>query len=72
MEIFNKEVQSGPLRIELSVREAAGCSVICTAKDKDNRVVWRTPLTDAEGQTLIYETLKEAIADAVEKLRLDF
>jgi hypothetical protein len=72
MEIFSKEVQSGSLRIELSVREGAGCSVICTAKDEENRIVWRTPLTDAEGHVLIYQTLKEAIQDAAEKLKLNF
>jgi hypothetical protein len=64
MEVFSKEIQLGKLRIELSVEEKEGCRVIFTARDEEDRRVWRTPIMDYNGEVKIYDNQEEAIMDA--------
>lgn len=69
MEVFSKEIRVGNLRIELSVEEEHGCSkVIFTARDEEDRRVWRTPLMDLNGDIKLYRSQEEAIIDAERKL----
>lgn len=73
MEVFSKEIQIGNLRIELSVEEERGCSkVIFTARDEEDRRVWRTPLMDLNGDIKLYRSQEEAIIDAERKLGAAF
>ncbi|HEY0653873.1 MAG TPA: hypothetical protein VGD65_12130 [Chryseosolibacter sp.] len=68
-EVFSKEVQIGELTIEYSVIEKDGCRVTFTAKDDEHRRIWRTELTDANGNAKIYSSVQEAINDANRKLK---
>lgn len=68
-EVFSKEVQIGELTIEYSVIEKDGCRVTFTAKDDEHRRIWRTELTDSNGNAKIYPNVQEAINDANRKLR---
>jgi hypothetical protein len=68
-EVFSKEVQIGELTIEYSVIEKDGCRVTFTAKDDEHRRIWRTELTDSNGNAKIYPNAQEAINDANRKLR---
>lgn len=63
MEFF-REVDLGTLRIEISIVEHGGYKVYLTAKDKDDRRLWNTALTDAEGSVKVYSSVSDAIADA--------
>ena len=63
-EILLREVNLGQVRIELSVHQKDGWSVWLTARDQENRRIWRTPLTDDEGRVKIYENVHEAVLDA--------
>lgn len=67
-EIFSREVVIGALTIEYSVIDKDGCRVTFTAKDDEHRRIWRTELTDADGNAKVYSTVQEAIADANRKL----
>jgi hypothetical protein len=70
MEYFVEELRVGNLRIELSIQQGQGCRcrVVFTAKDEDNRRIWRTPVMDENGEVKIYENQDEAISDARKKL----
>jgi hypothetical protein len=69
MEVFSKEFQIGNLKIELSVEESHGCSkVIFTARDEEDRRIWRTPIMDLNGDIKMYNSQEEAITDAERKL----
>jgi hypothetical protein len=70
MEYFVEELRFGNLRIELSIQEGQGCRVIFTAKDKDNRRIWKTPIMDLNGKVKVYENQQDAIIDARKKLAL--
>jgi hypothetical protein len=67
-EVFSKAVQIGNLTIEYSIIEKDGCRVTFTAKDVENRRIWRTELTDPNGNARIYSTAQEAIQEANQKL----
>jgi RPA family protein len=67
-EVFSKEVVIGPLTIEYSIIEKDGCRVTFTAKDDEHRRIWRTELTDSEGNTKVYATVQDAIKEANQKL----
>jgi hypothetical protein len=69
-EVFSKEVQIGNLTIEYCVIEKDGCRVTFTAKDVENRRIWRTELTDHDGNARIYSSAQEAILEANQKLRV--
>jgi hypothetical protein len=68
-EVFSKEVQIGQLTIEYAVIDKDGCRVTFTAKDDEHRRIWRTELTDAEGNPKVYQSPQEAINEANKKLR---
>lgn len=68
-EVFSKEVLIGDLTIEYSVIEKEGCRVTFTAKDDEHRRIWRTELTDEDGNVKIYPTVQEAINDANRKIK---
>ena len=68
-EVFSKEVSIGHLTIEYSIIEKDGCRVTFTAKDEEHRRIWRTDLTDADGNTKVYSNVQDAIKDANQKLR---
>lgn len=68
MEYFVEELRLGNLRIELSIQEGKGCRVIFTAKDEDNRRIWKTPVMDDNGEIMVYQNQHDAIIDAKRKL----
>jgi hypothetical protein len=71
MEIYSKEIQLGTLKIELSVQESKGnCSAMFTAKDSRNEIMWKTPITNADGEIKIYPSVEDAFYDAEQKLKL--
>ena len=67
-EILLKEVSLGQVRIELSVHQKDGWTVWLTARDHDNRRIWRTQLTDDEGHVKVYPNVHEAVLDAQSQL----
>jgi hypothetical protein len=68
-EVFSKEVQIGQLTIEYAVIDKDGCRVTFTAKDDEHRRIWRTELTDSDGNPKVYPNVQEAINDANRKLK---
>ena len=68
-EVFSKEVQIGQLTIEYSVIDKDGCRVTFTAKDDEHRRIWRTELTDSDGNAKVYSNVQEAVSDANRKLK---
>lgn len=61
---FLREVELGSLKIEISIVENGGFKVYLMAKDMDDRRLWRTALTDADGNVKVYNSVSEAIAEA--------
>ena len=61
---FFREVDLGSLKIEISIVEHGGYKVYLTAKDTDDRRLWRTALTDADGHIKVYMSVSEAIREA--------
>ena len=61
---FLREVDLGSLKIEISIVENWGYKVYLTAKDLDDRRLWRTALTDADGNVKEYTSVSEAIIEA--------
>ena len=59
-----REVELRSLRIEISIVENGGFKVYLMAKDMDDRRLWRTALTDADGNVKVYNSVSEAIAEA--------
>jgi hypothetical protein len=70
MEFVAVEIHVGKLTFVLSVLEKQGCKVFITAKDEDNRRIWKTPLLDGNGEMLTYPTSNEAIEGAKQKLSI--
>ena len=68
-EVFSKEVQIGQLTIEYSIVDKDGCRVTFTAKDDEHRRIWRTELTDADGNAKVYANAQEAINEANRKIK---
>ena len=68
-EVFSKEVLIGNLTIEYSVIDKDGCRVTFTAKDDEHRRIWRTELTDEDGNVKVYSSVQDAINDANRKLK---
>jgi hypothetical protein len=68
-EVFSKEVLIGNLTIEYSVIDKEGCRVTFTAKDEEHRRIWRTELTDEDGNVKVYPSMQDAINDANRKLK---
>jgi hypothetical protein len=68
-EVFSKEVQIGQLTIEYSIVDKDGCRVTFTAKDDEHRRIWRTELTDADGNAKVYANAQEAINEANKKIK---
>ena len=68
MEIFSKEVQFGIIKIQLSVREDENCTVVFTAKDQSDEIIWTAPLKDSEGKIKTYPTASEAFLDAEQRM----
>jgi hypothetical protein len=68
MEIFSKEIQVGNIILELSIHEIEGTKrVVITAKDEENRRLWRTPILQ-NGQIKTYNSNQDAIEDAEKKI----
>ena len=62
---FSKQVYVGKLKIEISVAEKmSGFAVFLTASDHDENRLWRTALTDANGNMTIYPSISDAIESA--------
>jgi hypothetical protein len=70
MEFVVDEIHVGKLTFVLSVLEKHGCKVFITAKDEDNRRIWKTPLLDLNGEMLTYPTSDMAIESAKQKLSI--
>jgi hypothetical protein len=70
MEYFIEELRFGNLRIELSIQKGQGCRVIFTARDDENRRIWKTPVMDENGEVKVYEDEESAIVEAKKKLAI--
>lgn len=70
MEYFVEEVKLGNLTLELFIQEGQGCRVIVTARDGENRRVWKTAVMDTNGEPKVYENQEAAIDDARKKLNV--
>ena len=71
MDIFLREIQLGKIRIELSVQEKDGCTVIFTAKDSDDAILWKSAVTDENGKIIVYPTVEDAFNDAENRLKVN-
>jgi hypothetical protein len=84
MEVYSENVNVGPLKIQLTVRDQfrtivhgrkdisvlKNFTVHCTAWDQENRRIWSTPVIDDDGKTKIYVSINEALSDARRKIGL--
>ena len=61
---FLREVELGSLKIEILIVQNGGFKVYLLAKDIDDRRLWRTALTDADGNVKVYNSVSDAIAEA--------
>lgn len=61
---FFRVVDLGTLKIEVSIIENVGYRVYFTAKDMEDRRLWRTALTDSDGTVRVYNSVSDAIKDA--------
>ena len=81
MEIYFKEINKGPLHLEVSVHDTSGIDnpleagnttqppfhVYVTARDEASRKIWKTPVM-LEGQIKAYGSVDEAIEDAQSRI----
>jgi hypothetical protein len=67
MQIFLDIIRHGKIKIELSVHEHNGCSVIFTVTDEDDRRILKSEIMH-EGKVKIYSNAQDAIKDAIMKL----
>jgi hypothetical protein len=67
MEVFFDIIKRGKLKIQLSVQENHGCSVIFTASDERDRRILKAPILH-NGKIKIYPNAQAAISDAMNKL----
>jgi hypothetical protein len=68
MEFISEEFNQGCVSFVLSVLEKRGFRVFITAKDEDNRRIWKTPLMDENGNVRIYPDAESALTDAKRKI----
>jgi hypothetical protein len=68
MEFIVEQIQFGRLTLVLSILEKEGCRVFITAKDEENRRVWKTPVLNESGLISIYPDQENAITDAKRKV----
>ena len=61
---FFRVVDLGNLKIEVSIVENSGYRVYLTATDGEDRRLWRTALTDADGSVKVYTSIADAIKEA--------
>jgi hypothetical protein len=85
MEIYSVEIDLGQLLIEVSVQHTSprirfnncylnrnvedGFHVYLTAKDKNMRRIWRTPVIDDTGTVKRYYSIEEAMTDVNGRLK---
>jgi hypothetical protein len=85
MEIYSVEFDLGKMKIEVSVQntspritfgnnfEGESCdlsfNVFLTAKDKEGRRLWRTPITDHDGRPKVYTSIEDALTEATERFQ---
>jgi hypothetical protein len=69
MEFFFEEVRiEKNLIIQVSIQEDTGCRVTITAKDDENRRIWKTAVMDTDGGVKVYENTQMALEDARKKI----
>jgi hypothetical protein len=68
MEFIIEEIRQGQILFILSVLERQGCRIFITAKDADNRRIWKTPLMDDRGNIKVYQNAGAAVTDAKNKI----
>jgi hypothetical protein len=68
MEFIVDEVHLGKLTFVLSVLEKQGCRVFITAKDEDNRRIWKTPILDGNGDISTFPDVRAAIDETMKRL----
>jgi hypothetical protein len=80
MEVYSVELDLGQMKIEVSVKNTSpritfsnningdfcelSFNVFLTAKDKNGRRLWRTPVTDHDGRPKVYTSVEQALAEA--------
>lgn len=65
MEIYSEVIETGNLSIEISVRKKInhdnnGCWAYCTARNREDRIVWQGPLTGDDSQILSFAHVEDA------------
>lgn len=68
MEFFVEEIRHGKIMFVLSILERQGCQIFITAKDAENRRIWKTPLLDESGTIITYQDVNAAMNDAKQKI----
>jgi len=61
-ELF-REVDLGNIKIEVAIVDNSGYKVYLTAKDSDGCRLWRTALTDANGNIRVYASVSDVIKE---------
>jgi hypothetical protein len=84
MEIYSVELDLGQLKIEVSIQITSpritfdyfeieqpdlSFNVYLTARDKEGRRLWRTPVTDMDGKPQVYSSLDDALSDATSRFQ---
>jgi hypothetical protein len=70
MEFIVEEIQLGPLTLILSVLEKQGCTVFVTAKDEENRRIWKTPILGENGSMNVFSDVAGGVEEVKKKLGL--
>ena len=69
MDTHLKDYKLGDLRIELTAQEADGCQMLLTAKSRNNKVLWRTYITNEYGLPKTFQSIAEALADVDSRMK---
>lgn len=68
MEYIVEELELGRLRLALSILEKQGYRIFITARDSENRRLWKTPLMDGDGHIKVFQDTAEALMEVKNKL----
>ena len=85
METYSIEFDLGQMKIEVSVQNTSpritfsnnfngeycdlNFNVFLTAKDKEGRRLWRTPIIGHDGKPKVYTSIEEALTETTQRFR---
>ena len=72
MEIYSEVIRTGNLNVEISVRkkinqDTNACWAYCTARNREERIVWQGALTGDDGHLLSFAHVEDALNVARQK-----